>query len=309
MADDGDSGAGKTAAPATELPVDSGQSYASDWDFSSGADTSAGQEMASDWDFSSGGNGDMGGFGDDSFATGWDFSGGGYSDGSAFDSSPSYDIQPVSYDMGTPTPAPGGTMNTTSTPGENWMQKLGLYKNIKNKDGSSSTNIMGMGADQLLKLGMGAGLNYLGKNDNAKVNATQNSKNLADYLAQVTWTPERSTNYVNAVRSNTAGTVGAAASKAKGTLAEQLASAGRGGGSYGKKSQAIDMAALNSMAGATNSAIQTVNTPTSVSAAPFMAQQGNTALGDTLTGFGGYLGNQYNNQNTLNLLRSLFASA
>jgi hypothetical protein len=298
MADDGDSGAGKTAAPATELPVDSGQSYASDWDFSSGTDTSAGQSYASDWDFSSGGNGDTGGFGDDSFATGWDFSGGGYSDGSAFDSSPSYDIQPVSYDMGTPTPAPGGTMNTASTPSSS-NNILDILKKMRESKG--------MG--QLATLGGGALLNYLGKNDNAKVNATQNSKNLADYLAQVTWTPERSTNYVNAVRSNTAGTVGAAASKAKGTLAEQLASAGRGGGSYGKKSQAIDMAALNSMAGATNSAIQTVNTPTSVSAAPFMAQQGNTALGDTLTGFGGYLGNQYNNQNTLNLLRSLFASA
>lgn len=148
---------------------------------------------------------------------------------------------------------------------------------------------------------LGGGLlsNFLGKDKQAG----QQKSNLADYLAETTWTPQRASNYVSSVGSNSAGTIGSSAAKAKGTLAEQLAGSGRGGGSYGASANAINQNALNQIAAERNKAIATVNTPSNVSAAPFMAQT--NATGETLTGLGGLLGNLATNNMTADLLARL----
>jgi hypothetical protein len=200
-----------------------------------------------------------------------------------------YNVSEPGYSM--TTPSMGETTPSTPTPTNSITDYLSKLKDNK----------------QLLPLGAGLLANYFGKSMSADTQQAQTKQNLADYLSNVTWTPEKSGNYVNAVRSNAAGTTGAAASKAKGTLAEQLASNGRGGGSYGSKAGMIDRAGLNQMADATNKAITTVNTPSNLSAAPFMAQQGYNAVGDTLTGLGGTLANYANNQQTMEILKQLFA--
>ncbi len=148
---------------------------------------------------------------------------------------------------------------------------------------------------------LGGGLlsNLLGKQQQAE----QQKRNLADYLGQTTWTPDRINRYLASIGSNTAGTLGRSAQKAKGTLAEQLASSGRGGGSYGAVSNAIEQNLLNELAQERNKALATVSIPSSVSPAPFMAQT--DATGESLLGLGGLLGNLASNFMTADLLKQL----
>ena len=189
-------------------------------------------------------------------------------------------------------------MNQSAMPLDNTSG--GGLTDLLSKMKSGITGMTGKSMPQLLQYGGGLAANYLGQRPQAE----QTKSNLSDYLSNVTWTPERSNNYLNALRSNTAGTVGAAAGRQKGTLAEQLASNGRGGGSYGRGSNSIDLNALNTMANTMNNGIQTVNQPPNLSASPFMAQT--NPMAQTLTGLGGFMGNSYNNSNTLRLLSQLF---
>lgn len=164
----------------------------------------------------------------------------------------------------------------------------------------------GLDNNNLMKLGLGAGLSYLGNKSTANANQNQASSNLANYLSNVTWTPEKSANYMNAVRNNVAGIYGGQLAQGKGTLAEQLAGAGRGGGSYGKASEKLNREMLNKMATATNSAIQTVNTPSNLSYGAFNIPA-DTSTGNWLTNLSGLLGNMYTQDNTSKLLQQILA--
>lgn len=167
----------------------------------------------------------------------------------------------------------------------------------------------GVGSDagkSALKMGAGVLASYLGNKSTANANQDQAKSNLANYLSNVTWTPERSANYTNAVRANTSGILSGALAQGRGTLAEQLASAGRGGGSFGKQNASMTRDMLNKMASTTNSAIQTVNTPPNLSAQAF-AIPADTSTGNTLTGISGLLGNSYNQDATSKLLQQILA--
>jgi hypothetical protein len=90
----------------------------------------------------------------------------------------------------------------------------------------------------------------------------------------------------------------------KGKMSEQLASAGRGGGSFGKASDKMTRNMLNSLASATNQAIQTTSTPPNLSYSAFNIPA-DTSTGNTLSNISGFLGNQYNQDYTIRLLRQL----
>jgi len=162
----------------------------------------------------------------------------------------------------------------------------------------------GMDLSQLLKLGLGAGMSYLGNKSTAKANQGQAQSNLANYLKNVTWTPERTAAYTNAVRNNVSGLLSGQLAQGKGKVAEQLASAGRGGGSFGKASDKMTRNMLNSLASATNSAIQTTSTPPNLSAGAFNIPA-DTSTGNTLSNISGLLGNLYNQDYTSKMLQQL----
>jgi len=233
-------------------------------------------------------------FMEDMYSYGGDY-GGGYDMGElAFPSSYDY------LSMGG-----GNTQNWSMLPDSAFSGQgsNGVFGNILEK---LKKGVTGDNGNSLLKLGGGILASYLGNKSTANANQDQAKSNLANYLSNVTWTPEKSANYTNAVRANTSGVLSGALAQGRGTLAEQLASAGRGGGSFGKKNESMTREMLNKMASANNQAIQTVNTPPNLSAQAF-AIPADTSTGNTLTGISGLLGNSYNQDATIKLLQQILA--
>jgi len=182
----------------------------------------------------------------------------------------------------------------------NLLTQLG----IKKTDKKGENTYFGQSPGQLLKLALGMGASYLGNKSTAQANQDQARSNQADYLKNVTWTPERTAAYTNAVRNNVSGLLSGQLAQGKGKMSEQLASAGRGGGSFGKASDKMTRNMLNSLASATNQAIQTTSTPPNLSYSAFNIPA-DTSTGNTLSNISGFLGNQYNQDYTIRLLRQL----
>jgi len=134
---------------------------------------------------------------------------------------------------------------------------------------------------------MGAGLvsNVVGN----VLQAQKDKSNLSDYINATTWTPSRASTYQTAMGNIDAGTLAGYGARAKGTLAEQMAMKGRGGGGYGRLAQGIDMATLNALANSRNQALTTVSTPPNLAVGPFMSQTNPWA--STATGISGVAGN------------------
>jgi hypothetical protein len=148
---------------------------------------------------------------------------------------------------------------------------------------------------------MGAGM--LSNLGGQYLKSQQEKENMEKYLAATTWTPERREAYLGAVDASAGGTYGAAGTAAKGSVAEQMAGQGRGGGVYGQRAQAISEDVLNKLAQARAGALTTVSSPTGVSPSPFMAQTSPGA--ESLIGAGGTAGNMAQMMMTMALLNKL----
>jgi hypothetical protein len=148
---------------------------------------------------------------------------------------------------------------------------------------------------------MGAGM--LSNLGGQYLKSQQEKENMEKYLAATTWTPERREAYLGAVDASAGGTYGAAGTAAKGSVAEQMAGQGRGGGVYGQRAQAISEDVLNKLAQARAGALTTVSTPTNVSPAPFMSQTSPGA--ESLIGLGGTAGNIGNMMTTMWFLKQM----
>ena len=173
-------------------------------------------------------------------------------------------------------------MGMGGTGSSGWMDTLGKY-----------------GGKYLPLMGLGMGSNLLGQ----YLQSRQNKSNLSDYVGASTWTPDKANTFLNATSANTAGTLAGAGAKTRGTLAESMASAGRGGGGYGAQSLAIDEATLQSLAAARNQGLATVSTPPNLNPGPFMAQSNPYA--STMTGMGGAAGNAMTQMMTYEMMKNL----
>lgn len=230
--------------------------------------------------------------------------------------SSSFNLAPSSFNLGElsfPMNAGGfNSMSLTSSPSfgvvqpdaynggfsfMDWLTKLN--KGTKGATGKSLGDLGLMGAGLLL--------NKIGSSSSAKANQNQAKDNLASYLKEATWTPEKTSNYITGIRNNAAGIYGKAANKAKGTVSAQLASAGRGGGSYGNRANSIDRDFLEKMAEVTNSAITETSKPSNVSPGLFNIPA-DASSGDFMKSFSGLLAEEYKNKQTNELLAQLFKS-
>jgi len=136
--------------------------------------------------------------------------------------------------------------------------------------------------------------NYLNKQ------ATQ--KGQSNYLKNVTWTPQRTENYMNALRNNVTSLYGNAAQGANKAMSASNAIRGTGGGAFGRKSEQIGREMRSNIAQSMNQGALTTNTPPNL---PQSAFTNTSPVGDTLTGIGGQIGNAQANKYLLEMLNLL----
>ena len=168
-------------------------------------------------------------------------------------------------------------------------------------DAAKSSGLLGGFGGKAMPYLAGAGL--LSNLGGQLLGSEQQKSNLGDYIGATTWTPEKASTYLGSIGQSTAGTLGADAARRKGTLAESMATAGRGGGGYGKGVMGIDEQTLNAIANARNQALTTVSQPPNLSPSPFMSQTNPYA--STLTGIGGTAGNLMTQMATMEMMRKL----
>ncbi len=144
----------------------------------------------------------------------------------------------------------GGGGTTLGGPGAGYSQETGSVAsgqewgmgpgggggtNVPNTGKSSS--ILG-GMDNKAMLGLMAGgmaLDYYGQ----KQSIDAQNKALEQYRADTSWTPERTSSYMNALNLIGQGVYGSEEEKKKKSVAEMLAGAGRGGGAFGGNAEKI----------------------------------------------------------------------
>lgn len=176
------------------------------------------------------------------------------------------------------------------------MGELGqAYDKFKEKPLSSTLDALGS-KPGLALLGMGANLYGNILNQKATEKGQQN------YLNAVQWTPERTENYMNALRNNVTSLYGNAAQGQNKAMAASNAARGRGGGTYGNQTQAVSREMRENMAKALNQGALTTNTPVN----PGMAAYTQTSpYGQTLTGIGALSGDTIKTENMVKLLQQL----
>jgi hypothetical protein len=169
------------------------------------------------------------------------------------------------------------------------------YDKFKEKPLSSTIDALGSKTGLAL-LGMGANLYGNVLNQKATQQGQQN------YLKAVQWTPERTENYMNALRNNVASLYGGAAQGQNKAMAASNAARGRGGGTYGNQTQAVSREMRENMAKALNSGALTTNTPVNAGMAAYTQT---SPVGQTLTGIGGDLASINNSSMQMDYLRKL----
>jgi hypothetical protein len=143
--------------------------------------------------------------------------------------------------------------------------------------------------------------NYMG--------AGQTNDNLEAYRNASAWTPERIANLSNSVDANVLGVYGKNAADEKKTIAGNLASAGRGGGSSESARRSLDISTRNAEATAKNSAMLQAGVYT-----PPGQITGGSAYGNvnpyaaSLTGASGTLGSASNAMMSAEMLKKLYPS-
>lgn len=171
----------------------------------------------------------------------------------------------------------------------------------KGKEGYSSLDKALGGNTGKLALGLGGALSsYLGNRQQQK--ATQaGQKNYLDY---VSWTPERVNNYMDALRSNVTSLYGNQAQGRNKAMSASNAIKGRGGGVYGKQTEATGREMRANIADALNQGALTTNQPNR--SVPTSAFQQISPEGNALQGLGAMMGsNLANSQTNDQLLKML----
>jgi hypothetical protein len=121
-------------------------------------------------------------------------------------------------------------------------------------------------------------------------------------LKAVQWTPERTENYMNALRNNVTSLYGNAAQGQNKAMAASNAARGRGGGTYGNQTQAVSREMRENMARALNQGALTTNTPVN----PGMGAYAQTSpVGQTLTGIGALAGDTIKTDTALKTLQQI----
>jgi len=169
---------------------------------------------------------------------------------------------------------------TPSTPSA--APEIDPWKVAKSK-GSSILDFGKKYAMPLLAVG-GALSNYAG----AKKTQAATQQGQQNYLDAVSWTPQKTENYMNALRSNVTSLYGNQAQGQNKAMAASNAARGRGGGTYGNQTQATGREMRSNIAQALNEGALTTNRPNTN--LPMSAFAQTSPEGDTLTGIGGIMG-------------------
>lgn len=204
-----------------------------------------------------------------------------------------------SYTMGGGNVAPGvapTTPSLTNTPSPSGVGMVMGDSDKQNKTlGSSVLDSLG-GQKGMALAGILSNLagNYLNKK------ATQQGQ--SNYLKNVTWTPQRTENYMNALRNNVTSLYGNAAQGSNKAMSASNAIRGTGGGAFGRKSEQIGREMRSNIAQAMNQGALTTNAPPNL---PQSAFTNTSPVGETITGVGGQIGNAQANKYLLQMLNLL----
>jgi len=166
---------------------------------------------------------------------------------------------------------------------------------LQNLSGYATPQNMG-----LLMLG-GSALDYLGSVANA--NALKSGQ--ADYRNASTWTPQRTSEYMNALTNLYGGIYGNEAEQKKKSIAEMMAGAGRGGGTAGKLSERIARDRREGLARALTSGITMTSQPPNLGLGAYAAP---SPGGQALTNLGGLMGTGATTLAQLAILRQLYGN-
>jgi len=131
-------------------------------------------------------------------------------------------------------------------------------------------------------------------------NATKQGQ--SDYLKAISWTPEKTENYMNALRNNVTSLYGNQAKGKNEAMSKSNAIRGTGGGSYGKKSEDIGREMRSNIASAMNQGALTTNQPVNANPSAFTTT---SPVGQTLTGIGSMAGSTLGTLKDLYLLQQL----
>jgi len=177
---------------------------------------------------------------------------------------------------------------------------MGLTDTLLNKaKGALGSGIKLATDNPKMALGLGGTLANLAGN---VINNKAQNTGQQNYLNAVSWTPDKVNNYMNALKSNVTSLYGNQAQGANKAMSASNASRGKGGGSYGQRSEDIGREMRSNIASAINQGALTTNQPQNLNYNAFTEKD---ALGDTLTGVGGIFGKLLGTESDLELLRRL----
>lgn len=179
---------------------------------------------------------------------------------------------------------------TTTPVSETQPESKGIMKNL-----SSYATPRNLG---LAMLG-GSALDYLGN----VLNTQAARRGQEEYRGATTWTPERTSSYLNALTNLYGGVYGAEEERKRKSVAEMLAGAGRGGGAYGGAAEKIGRERREALSRALAGGLATTATPPNL---PLNAFTYTSPEGQALVSTGGLLGRGATTAAQLAMLQYLY---
>ena len=159
----------------------------------------------------------------------------------------------------------------------------------------------GINKNMLGLMMLGGGLDYLGN----KMNYGAQKTGLEDYRNAVTWTPERTAQYMTNMNNLIQGVYSQEEEKKKKSVAGAMASAGRGGGGYGSAVERLGRERRETAARLSGQALTTTAMPPNL---PLGSFPYTSPEGQTLTNLGGLSGNIAQTMLMMQMLNNLYGN-